>query len=510
MMYRLLLILYSCLLPLTLQAESLEEQLWHLRNLGKAFYENSATQYEAVGQFKKALDLAPNSARERINYGLSLMRSGKIDEGIAQLIQAQAQNPDIPHTWFNLGIAYKQQSLYDKAIEQLEGMLARVPDEAITHYNLGVLYKINKRSVDALAHLEQAAALDQNLAGPHFQLATAYRQQKRLEESQQAMTNFKRIKKEQAGAAVSEDLEWSFYSEIYETINPIQMPATPPQAELLLTQKVLPSFASSGLGLRTLDINSDGMVELLGWSTNQVRILQFTADDVQATDLSNIFPDDLRQFINGDFNNDGYSDLCVIHKLGATLYTNNAGNFDIAPIELAQGDFNNALWLDYDHDYDLDLFLLGASSYLLRNNGDSSFSDYSDHFPFIQGHALAAARIDLIADTQGMDLVVSYTNRPGVLYRDRLAGHYEAQELDILSPGTIIQAFDFDNDGWTDLTAQGKEFALLHNNHQAGFTLYNSIDTSSAEPVLFADLENRGISELVIGKNIFRNTSFGN
>ena len=40
--------------------------------------------------------------------------------------------------------------------------------------------------------------------------------------------------------------------------------------------------------------------------------------------------------------------------------------------------------------------------------------------------------IDLIADTNGFDLVVSYKDRGGVLYRDRLAGKFEAVPVDTL------------------------------------------------------------------------------
>src|SRR5207302_4767156 len=50
--------------------------LWHHRNLGKAFYENPTTQYQAVQEFKAALDLAPDSVRERVNYGLALLKAG--------------------------------------------------------------------------------------------------------------------------------------------------------------------------------------------------------------------------------------------------------------------------------------------------------------------------------------------------------------------------------------------------------------------------------------------------
>jgi hypothetical protein len=73
-LYGFLMVLWC--LPLVVFSETTDEALWRHRNLGKAFYENSATQYEAVGEFKKAFDLAPDSVREQINYGLALMRAG--------------------------------------------------------------------------------------------------------------------------------------------------------------------------------------------------------------------------------------------------------------------------------------------------------------------------------------------------------------------------------------------------------------------------------------------------
>src|SRR5947209_8387166 len=123
-------------------AEQVGDEIWHHRNLGKAFYENPTTHKEAVEQFKQALDLAPESARERVNYGLALLRAGKTAEGIAELQRAQRQDPAIPHTWFNLGITYKKESEYDHAVEQFEQMVKLVPDDPTSHYNLGYLYKV--------------------------------------------------------------------------------------------------------------------------------------------------------------------------------------------------------------------------------------------------------------------------------------------------------------------------------------------------------------------------------
>ena len=66
-----------------------QDLLWHYRNLGKAFYENPTTQKESVTEFKKALDLAPDSARERVNYGLALLRFFKLNDTVLGLSRAQ-------------------------------------------------------------------------------------------------------------------------------------------------------------------------------------------------------------------------------------------------------------------------------------------------------------------------------------------------------------------------------------------------------------------------------------
>ena len=93
---------------------------------------------------------------------------------------------------------------------------------------------------------------------------------------------------------------------------------------------------------------------------------------------------------------------------------------------LPTGRFEAAVWLDFDHDYDNDLFLFGEKSVLLRNEGEAGFHDYSAQFPFVAGRALDAVALRVIPDTKGIDIAVSYTDRPGVLYRDQLSGVFQA------------------------------------------------------------------------------------
>ena len=44
---------------------------------------------ETESQRKAALALAPDSVRERVNFGLALLRAGKTDEGVAELLETE-------------------------------------------------------------------------------------------------------------------------------------------------------------------------------------------------------------------------------------------------------------------------------------------------------------------------------------------------------------------------------------------------------------------------------------
>jgi hypothetical protein len=148
----------------------------------------------------------------------------------------------------------------------------------------------------------------------------------------------------------------------------------------------------------------------------------------------------------GDFDNDGLADLCIISSTGAALYRNVAGRFR-KHADLATGSFRKALWIDFDHDYDQDLILIGDSPRLLRNNGQAGFSDETARFPFQPGRALDAVPFEIEPDTQGFDIVIAYQDRPGVLYKDELGGVFTASPLNIIPAGTAnLEVSDMNQD----------------------------------------------------------------
>ena len=134
-------ITFTAMLMFGAAVPSTEERLERDRNLGKAFFENPTTSNEAVAEFKKALDLAPDSNRERLNYALALLHAGKADQAVPILKEVQKRDPKLPHTWFNLGIYYRKNGEAEQAVEQFEGMIKLTPEEPIAHYQLGALLK---------------------------------------------------------------------------------------------------------------------------------------------------------------------------------------------------------------------------------------------------------------------------------------------------------------------------------------------------------------------------------
>jgi len=474
--------------PCLAQAEAGQDDLlWHHRNLGKAFYENPTTQDEAVEEFRQALALAPASPRERLNYALALLKAGKTGEGVAELEKVQQQAPELPQTWFNLGIAWKRDAQYGKAIVQFEGMLARVPDEPVSHYNLGTLYKLTGKPEPALRHFEEAARLAPRLAGPHFQLFNAYRRAGRAEDSARELERFKEIKAAQEGAVIPEDLEWSWYSEILDEIEPRPAPAAAPVEPKWEAAELATGLDPATASLQVLDADGDGRPDLLAASSAGITLWRGGTERVAATGL-----EELRGVVAvaaGDFDNDGRADLAVLAP-GASLWRSaGGGRFEKVAVSLPAGSFRRAVWLDFDHDYDEDLVLLGDGAALLRNQGPAGWSDETARFPFVAAPATAAAVLDVVADAQGLDLAVGYAGRSGVLYRDRLSGIYEAEPCDGIPAGAAsLLAEDVDGDGWTDLAVPGR---LLRNGRTPRGRLAAGRELP-AGPWAFADLDNRG------------------
>ncbi len=447
-------------LLLAADAPQSEAQLWQYRNLGKAFYENPDTHAQAVEQLRAALQLKPDSVRERTNYGLALLRAGQTDAGSAELLKAQKQDPSIPHTWFNLGIVYKHSADYDKAIEQFRGMIRLVPDEPIAHYNLASVLRSKGDTQAALAEFLEAEKLNPDLAGPHFQLFTLYQRGGDKEAAARERQLFEEAKKRNEGAAVPEDMEWCFYAELYDP--PVSRPSAANESTRYDDKVVSTGWGAKGSGMLLIDSEGTAHADLLVWSRERVALFKRGTDEVKSSGLENV--KDIRNIAAGDFDNDGLADLCILTGTGATVFRNNHGTFAKYTELPNTAGATKALWLDYDHDYDLDILLFGPDPVLMRNDGNGKFENKTAAFPFVKGQALDAIAFAIRGDTAARDVVVSYADHPAVLYRDKLNGHFEASNLPEIPPGAAsLDAQDFNHDGFLDLVSYSPEVRAVVN-----------------------------------------------
>jgi tetratricopeptide (TPR) repeat protein len=477
---------------------SVDEQVTRALNLGKAFYENPTTQAEAVAEFKKALDLRPDSVREQVNYGLALLRAAKTKEGVEMLEKVQQEDPKLPQTWFNLGIYYKRQGDFEKALAQLEQMIKLTPDEAIPYYNIGSIYKLQNKTELAQMAFEKARELDPSMAAPHFQLFNIYRQAGRMPDAQRELALFRERKQAQDAAATPEDVEWCRYAEIYEPLKPEPDNWKQP-LDFVLSAKTLGDAGDAPSGLAVLDVFGTGSADLLAYSSGGIQIYKGGTEKLAHTGL-----DALRgvvAVIPGDFNNDGFPDLCVIANSGASLYENKKGTFAKSLFTIPAGQYNGALWIDFDHDYDLDLMLLGKKSVLLRNQGTQGFEPHP--FPFAEGEAIDAVGFRLIADSKSKDIVISYKDKPATLYLDQLTAEYKAQPLTEVAAGaTHLTALDLDNDGNLDIAFADSGIEKVVRNQRTKFD--SPVEVGPA-PGIFADLGNRGFADFIGGGSVRQN-----
>jgi FG-GAP-like repeat len=152
----------------------------------------------------------------------------------------------------------------------------------------------------------------------------------------------------------------------------------------ILSGEVDPRIA----GMLVIDAEGAGRADLLVWSAKGITLYRNGGDPVRDSG-----PGELSGVVSvtaGDFDNDGFADLCIVTDKGPQLWRNRRGRFERVPANLPAERFEKAIWIDYDHDYDLDLVLLGENSRPCRNQGAAGFVDRTAAFPFQRGHAIDA------------------------------------------------------------------------------------------------------------------------
>ncbi|HET9010811.1 MAG TPA: CRTAC1 family protein, partial [Gemmatimonadaceae bacterium] len=208
-----------------------------------------------------------------------------------------------------------------------------------------------------------------------------------------------------------------------------------------------------------------------------------------------------------DVDNDGWLDLFVIggEGKGHLLHNRGDGGFEEVTPKAGLDDVRGArkaLFVDLDHDGDLDLLLVGGSQRTVyRNNLDGTFTESTDAFGLGGGGAYDAAFGDFDGDGR-IDLVMTDVKGGVAMFHNGGAQRFsDVTATSGLrgSGGTgAVAVGDYDNDGRLDVLATsrtGGEATLWHNRGDGTFArdaASDALKPARGTSVLAADFVDYG------------------
>ncbi|MFZ0135970.1 MAG: FG-GAP-like repeat-containing protein [Candidatus Sulfotelmatobacter sp.] len=529
-----------------------------LNNLGAA-YMNQQLFEKGLKFFQQAATLDPKLSIARLNEGIALLNLQKIDEAKTVLEDSLRQDPKNPNAWYNLGLLAKNTGDAQAAIDAFKHVVEIDANDADTWYFLGSSYVQAKQFPQAIDAFEHALRLNPLHASAEFGLSRAYQQSAEIDHAREHLKKFQYITQNKLGAPVSLAYgEQGQYSRVVES--PSAVLKAPAQikvrfvdvtAEAGIVSKPIPAnyvtkpFFESGSGACFLDYDNDGKIDL------------FLADNGTHGGISlyrNLgngrFEDVTKQAgldpgiratgcTAGDYDNDGYTDLALTVNGHVRLFHNeHNGTFTdvtdaagLAAVDVtratrivsAGGVATGLTFIDYDHDGDLDLYVVTSLDSPLdsagspvrfdlnemwRNNGDGKFTEVTDQTGLGFGSGYGAVGTDYNND-RAVDIVVA-GSAPGVgspvspvIYPNPREGKFVPHAL-IRSeqPVVGVAVLDFDHDGWMDyaFTQMGPPgLTLWRNDHGKSFQRVPLSETNwvRAYGVAAIDYDNDGWVDLV-------------
>jgi tetratricopeptide (TPR) repeat protein len=128
---------------------------------------------EAIGFYRAAVALRPDSPGAHFNLGLAFKRKGWLDEASAAFLQAIRCKPDYAEAHHTLGDILSDKGLLEQAIASYRKAIVLKPNYADTHNNLGNALRDKGKMDEAIACYRKAIALDPRYSPAHNGLGLA-------------------------------------------------------------------------------------------------------------------------------------------------------------------------------------------------------------------------------------------------------------------------------------------------------------------------------------------------
>lgn len=272
----------------------------------------------------------------------------------------------------------------------------------------------------------------------------------------------------------------------------------------------LPSWS-----LAAADYNRDGYTDLLYGAGNGVTFMRSDGTGNGFTEFSG--PEDVfsqrSNFV--DINQDGNLDAFVCHDVAPNVYYINDGSGNLTFNQGGLGDYSSggnygSIWIDYDNDRDLDLFIAKCGGETARrmnqmhtNDGNGNYTENAAAIGLadpMQTWSSAWGDFDNDGD---MDVFVGASSGSHKLMRNdggTFTDISTGSGVDLLSlTSTETVTFDFDNDGNLDLVSGGN---ILFGDGNMNFTVHTGVFPGAGA---YGDINNDGYIDAFNSSNIYTN-----
>ncbi|MEH6536741.1 MAG: FG-GAP-like repeat-containing protein [Psychroserpens sp.] len=280
-----------------------------------------------------------------------------------------------------------------------------------------------------------------------------------------------------------------------------------------------PDFAPSW-SLAAADYDRNGYNDLLYGAGSGVTFMRANSTGTGFSEVSG--PEDVfsqrSNFV--DINNDGHLDAFVCHDVEPNVYYLNDGSGNLSFNQGGLGDYASggnygSIWVDYDNDRDMDMFIAKCGGNTARRTNQMHTNDGAGNYT---ENAAAIGLADPMQtwssawgdfDNDGdMDVFVGASSGPHKLMRNDngsftdITGTSGVSVLSTTSTETVT--FDFDNDGNLDLVSGNN---ILFGHGDMSFDVYTNVFPGSGS---YGDLNNDGYIDAFNSGNVFMNNAESN